>query len=194
MFSAPHDVQLVAAGAFATLDGTSLPSSFDENGASFTFLPDPVSLDALRTGALHELEGTLYLGNFENGGRPLPSRTRFSVERVVFQQILDGGAASPRLDYIVFGSRAATFAVHRISGAPSFDEVLRVDLKGQALPSDADLARGVDVALGEPDDIGARLGLATGPVPATIAADSVTIAPTAVSSCLVGPDFEDACP
>src|SRR5678816_2230731 len=50
MFSAPHDVQLVAVGAFTSLNGSPLPESFSES--LFTFLPDRISLDALRLGSL----------------------------------------------------------------------------------------------------------------------------------------------
>src|SRR5262249_14507522 len=62
MFRAPHDVQLVVAGSFAPEEGAAvLPASLDSK--LFTFLPDPASLDALRTGMLHELRGTLFFGN-----------------------------------------------------------------------------------------------------------------------------------
>jgi hypothetical protein len=80
MFQMPHDVQLLVAGSFVGLEpNRPLPASFSNE--LFTFLPDRMSLDALRTGSLHELQGTLFLGNFEAGGRPVPGRVRFAVSR-----------------------------------------------------------------------------------------------------------------
>src|SRR5262245_19602458 len=43
MFGQPHDVQAVVAGAFSSLNGSTLPESFSEH--LFTFVPDRMSLD-----------------------------------------------------------------------------------------------------------------------------------------------------
>lgn len=196
MFGPPHDVQLVVAGAFSALDGAPLsspafPASF--NNRLFTFLPDRMSLDALRTGALDELRGTLFLGNFEAGGRPFRSRVRFVVTRVVHQHVLDASASQPEIGYVVFGSRARTFAVHYISGAPSFDEVLRVELDGDA-PSDSELASGVDTRLANTEDAETRrLGIATAPARARTRGHDFTIRALTTLSCLEGPDFTAPC-
>lgn len=191
MFGAPHDVQAVVSGSFSTLSGSPLPASFSD--ALHTFVPDRMSLDALRLGSLTELRGQIFLGNFEQGGRPLPSRVRFAVSRVVHQHVLDAGATPSELTYLVFGSRDRTFAVHRIAGSPSFDEVLRVDLRGD-VPTDADLASGVEVKVaGAPDDAASRLGLTSGAKAVQAGTRRLTLKPTVALSCLVGPDFSDPC-
>src|SRR3954471_528132 len=66
MFHTPHDVQLLLS---VHLDGVKLPSSFSDR--LFTFLPETLSLDDLRLGALKKLRGTVFLGSFENGGTPV---------------------------------------------------------------------------------------------------------------------------
>jgi hypothetical protein len=200
MFGAPHDVQLVVAGSLASLDagGTlpaSLPTSFSD--ASFTFLPDRMSLDALRTGALTELRGTIFMGNFEQAGRPLPSRVRFVVSRVVHQHILDASQAqpAPELTYFLFGSQETTFAAHRIGGSPSFDEVLRVNLQGANAPSDAALAAGVEARIAGSSDVLAKRAGATSFTlkTAEVGGATFTLKTAKELSCLEGPDFTAAC-
>ena len=192
MFQAPHDVQLLVAGAFVAPDGAPLPATFSDE--LFTFLPDRMSLDALRTGALRELRGTLYLGNFEAGGRPLPSRVRFVVARIVHEHVLDAAATTPpALEYFIFGSRAQTFAAHRLAGAPGFDEVVRVVLAGDP-PPDVELAAGVLTRIGGSADVPAkRLGLVSGARHGEAGARSFTITSRVTLSCLHGPDFTRAC-
>jgi hypothetical protein len=196
MFGAPHDVQLLLAGSFAALTPeASFPASFGEE--LFTFLPDRMSLDALRTGALHELQGSLFLGNFEAGGRRLPGRFRFAVSRVLHQHLLlepvvDAGG--PPLEYLVFGSRQRTFAAHRLTSAPGFDELLQVKLTGPDRPTDEALGAAVTVRIDEPDAVTARLGVRANPVRASDGTHAVTIERVTELSCLEGPDFVEACP
>jgi hypothetical protein len=191
MFGPPHDVQMIVAGSFSSLDGSTLVASFSD--APHTFLPDKMSLDGLRLGSLAELRGTIFLGNFEAGGQPLPPRVRFKVSRVVHQRVLDAGATEHELSYLLFGSRERTFAVHRIAASPSFDEVLHVTLGGDA-PSDAELARGVDVRMQGPDQASARLGLAASAKSAQAGTRNLTVKSVTALSCLVGPDFSAPCP
>lgn len=116
MFGNPmHDVQLVVHGSFT---GTGIPRSLDDR--QYTFLPKPLSLDALRLGTLRELTGTLYLGNFEDGGRPIATNVRFRVGEVVHQHVLDADAPESGDDEVI---EAGDFTVHLIGGAPSYDEI-----------------------------------------------------------------------
>lgn len=214
-YSAPHDVQLIVLGAMtATAPGSPLlPATFSDR--AYTFLPERTSLDALRLGTTRELSGTVYLGNFEQGGRPVAAGVKLAVERVLHQHILvaapvvnapgqgsdagagaDAGPPSTDLTYLVFGSRARTFAVHLIAAAPSFDEVLTVTLDGPA-PSDADLSRGVIArAAGTRDTMASRAGARSGASMAlTVAASPATFAmrPLKTLSCLQGPGFFETC-
>jgi hypothetical protein len=116
MFGNPmHDVQLVVHGK---LVGAGLPRSLGDR--QYTFLPKPVSLDALRLGTLRELTGTLFIGNFEDGGRPIASNVRFEVTDVVHQHVLDASADETDDDDVI---EAGDFTVHLLGGAPSKDEI-----------------------------------------------------------------------
>lgn len=193
MFAAPHDVQMIVHGALTSESGRPLPATFSDR--SYTFLPERTSLDALRLGVTRELKGTIYLGNFEQGGRPVAAGVKLAVDKVVHQHILIASTpAAADLGYLVFGSRAHAFAAHFIGAAPSFDEVLAVTL-GPDAPSDVDLASGVLVhATGKADAPASRLGAhPTTAATVTDGAHAFTMRPIATLSCLTGPDFVDVC-
>lgn len=195
MFGPPHDVQLIVHGAMTLDPSKLLPKTFSDR--PYTFLPERTSLDALRTGLTRELRGTIFLGNFEQGGRPVASGVRFAVDRVVHQHILTSAPPAPpaELSYLLFGSRAQAFAVHFIAAAPSFDEVVTVTL-GAGAPSDADLARGVIAhATGTAESLSSRLGARTSPAGMTLkdGTQAFAVHPVATLSCLTGPDFVGAC-
>ena len=193
LFDEPHDVQMVAQGTIAGVGAAAVPASFADS--LFTFLPDVFSLDALRLGTLKTLQGQLFVGSNEHNGRAVPGKFKFTVSNIVHQHVLDAHQpAPPALTYIVFGSRSATFAVHKIAGAPSFDEVLHVNLVGNDLPTDAELAAGVDAEVPTiPDVMSARLGNSADALNAKGAGHSFTMTRAAALSCLVSPDFFDPC-
>jgi hypothetical protein len=192
MFRAPHDVQLVLHGAFLQEDaGHALPPTFSDR--LHTFVPEPLSLDALRTGALHEIEGRVFLGNFEDGGTPLGHDVRFRVDGVVHEHVLDAGAEPTELGYLLFGTRDETFAAHVLTGAPGFDEIVRVEL-GPGAPTDEELAHGaIARARGVPDGTAFRLGAAAAPMTMTAFDSSFEVSPRVTVSCLVGPGFFAPC-
>jgi len=192
MFGPPHDVQVLVAGAFAPVGASGpLPTTFSDQ--PFTFLPDRFSLDALRLGQLTELTGTLFLGNFEQDGRPLPGRVRFTASRVLFQHVLDAAQAQPNLTYFLFGSRTETFAAHRVAGAPGFDEIVRVEVSGPDAPSAEALANGVEAQAALRDTPSQRIGAS--PQAKSFKAGSSTFEVKRVTSlsCLVGPEFSAPC-
>lgn len=191
MFEQPHDVQLLVAGSFAALPGATLPPSFSEE--SFTFLPDKFSLDQLRLGRLNEITGTLFLGNFEQEGRPLPGRVRFTVARLLHQHVLDASQIQNGLTYFVFGSPAQTFAAHRIAGAPGFDEILRVQLSGPGAPSAQALAIGIEAQASVTDGPGQRLGGSPRPQTFRTAQGTFEMKSVTALSCLEGPEFSVPC-
>ena len=117
MFAKPHDVQAVVRGSFI---GSNLPRSLGDR--LYTFLPKPFSLDAFRLGRLREITGTLYLGNFEDGGRPIATNVRFRVSEVVHQHVLDARAEETDADDVI---DAGDFTVQLIGGAPGSKDVIR---------------------------------------------------------------------
>jgi hypothetical protein len=189
MFHAPHDVQAIVA---VELSGATMPASFSDQ--LYTFLPETLSLDALRLGSLRTMRGTIYLGDFEDGGRPVARDVVATVSRVVHQHVLTAGSHAPELGYFVFGTRNEAFAAHRIAGAPGFDQLVRVSVSGA---DDAALASGIlGEATGTPDEIAARLDANPVAPPvflSTAGGARITVTPRNVLSCLVGPDFFQAC-
>lgn len=184
----PHDVQSLVSGSLASVDGRPIP---DMTAQGYTFVPDTFSLDALRRGALRELEGTIHLGNFEQGGRPVV-RAKFSVSRVVHQHLLPDDLPATDLSLILFSAAGQTFAAHKIGQGPSFDEIIAVTLEGG--PGAGELAGGVEaVATGTPDRPQSRLG--TGRA-LTVTAGGRTFTVKAAGrslSCLTGPGFFSNC-
>jgi hypothetical protein len=192
MFEQPHDVQLLVAGSFAPIGAAALPQSFSEE--PFTFLPDKFSLDDFRLGKLTEISGTLFLGNFEQEGRPLQGRVRFTVARLLHQHVLDGAQVQNGLTYFVFGSPTQTFAAHRIAGAPGFDEVLHVRIEGPGAPSAQALAAGLEVqAAGASDLPEQRLGASPQPKTFKTAQGTFEMKSVTALSCLEGPEFSAPC-
>jgi hypothetical protein len=192
MFEQPHDVQLLMAGSFAPIGVASLPASFSEE--PFTFLPDRFSLDELRLGKITEIAGTLFAGNFEQDGRPLPGRVRFKVARLLHQHVLDGAQVQNGLTYFVFGTPAETFAAHRIAGSPGFDEILRVRIEGAGAPSAQALATGVEVEATNATDAPAqRLGASTRAKTFKSAQGTFEMKSVTALSCLEGPGFSAPC-
>jgi hypothetical protein len=112
----------------------------------------------------------------------------------VHEHVLNAGARLSELTYLLVGTAAETYAVHFISGAPNFDEVLNVELGGDAPTSE--LANGVVASVvGVPDAMPHRLGLGheAKPMRAGGSARAFTMKPVAMLSCLVGPEFSEPC-
>jgi hypothetical protein len=128
MFHAPHDVQAVVE---VKLTGASLARApRDLSDRLYTFVPEPLSLDELRLGTLRTLRGTLYLGNFEDGGRPIASSVTANVVRVVHQHVLDASAPRASSNDVI---RAGAFSIARIGGAPGIDRIAKVEVTGREL-------------------------------------------------------------
>jgi hypothetical protein len=106
--------------------------------------------------------GTVYRGHLERGGIPLAQLTGIDVKakRVVYaQEIGESGGLSraDSLQYIVFGRGSEMFLAHRITGAPDFDQLLRVKISGHTFTED-ERVRGVLVTVPDrPNDPARRL-------------------------------------
>ncbi len=189
MFHAPHDVQLIARG---NIVGTNraIPSSFSDR--LYTFVPKPLSLDALRLGKLKAITGAIYEGNFETDGRKVADNVSLAITGIVHQHELSPAEPQPELAYFIVGAGANVFAFHRIAGSPSFDEVLNVTL-GRGGLNNSSLAAGLSVvARSVPDSPSQRLGLVTSTM-TELSGAQLRISSVQSLSCLSGPMFTDAC-
>ena len=178
MTHSPHDVQLVLE-IMITSSPVTLPA-FDSK--LYTFVPSPLSLDALRLGRLVDLVGSVFLGNFEDGGRLLASGVRAHVKRIVFQEVLDAHAtAVVQPTYLVMGAAHDAYAVHLLgtNAAHGFDHIAHVELTDPSLVMHLGDATAPRMTLAGTDDLThARAGLG---------ASANTL------SCLVGPDYAAPC-
>jgi len=189
VFGPPHDVQAIAEISLPSSLPSAVPQTFSDR--LYTFLPDRMSLDAFRLGTLRTMRGTIFLGNFEQGGRPVASGVTVNIGKIVHQHELRANEALPSAPtYFLFGTPDKAFAVHKIAGAPGFDQISAVEL-GTRRPSDVDLAKGIVVTLpSTTDKVESRLA---GPREVKSQTASFDIKRALELSCLLGDGFTDAC-
>jgi hypothetical protein len=205
LYSSPHNIQVIVEVGIV---GGVPEASQTFATKNFTVRPDRFSLYDLAAGTLRTIKGTIFLGNFESGGRPIHNGVQFEVKRVIYQgALLQTTPRNPALEYVAVGTPAEPFLVHIIDAAPSFDHIVAVKLpEGDALDAAA-LERGtmVKIATGT-NDVRHRLSPAdvvdaistpastdAGPTPdAGVGVSSVQV--TAELSCLPGGDFFGTCP
>lgn len=164
MYHAPHDMQ-------AYFD-ISLPGTRKFQDGLYTFEPKKFSLDDLLSGQLNTIEGTLYQGNFEAGGKPLQDLTVRVNNVMEAKQLREDTPPEPVLEYEVLGNPKDAYLIHPISKAPNFDQIARIDLSKSTL-TEADIKAGVHIVLpGKSDDVANRLseGTVNAKVEGTIAA------------------------
>lgn len=176
MANAPHDVQLLLE-VTVTATSVALPA-FDQK--LFTFVPSPLSLDARRLGRVHDLNGSVYLGNFEDGGRRIASDVRMHVTRVAFQEVLDDHA--PLLEhptYLVLGTKTDAYVVHQIGAnvSASIDHIARLLAVSPEIEAELDGPTPPRLVLSGVDDQSPALPRAAG----------------ATLSCLQSPDYAFPC-
>jgi hypothetical protein len=193
VFGPPHDVQLLLEIELIT-PAANLPATFSDR--PYTFLPDRLSLDALRLGTLRSITGKVFLGNFEQGGTQVATGVKANVTKVIHQHELKATETQTSSTYFLLGTPEKAFAVHRIAGSPSFDHVLAVELGTKKPTADA-LAAGIVVTVaGARDDQASRLATAravTGPAVQGAPAATFDVARVTELSCLEGPEFASNC-
>lgn len=190
MFHAPHDYQAVMEVHLShpdLVDGTSFGDGLH------TFVPEEFSLGDVLSGQKTHFEGTLYEGNFEDGGRPLLEGVQVDVREVTESRHLEADARGPaELSYKLYGRPGDTYLVHPIYGhGADFDQILKVQCNSQGLSSE-ELREGVPVVITErPNTVDARLLPGTPPVQARLPDQhrEISLAIERELSCLVGPHF-----
>ena len=95
--------------------------------------------------------GAVYRGHLERGGKKVSglSTVDVRVKRVVYaQELRPDDPRDTELKYILFGTSRELYVAHRLSQAPDFDQILRVELGGHKF-SAAGLKRGVILTIVE---------------------------------------------
>lgn len=193
MFKEPHDFQLLIEVELP--DVPDRPPSFA--GELYTFEPKAFSLDALRKGELRGIDGTLFRGNFEDGGQPVLKDVHVAVKRIVGtpHPLVDAPASARVLAYTVVGTKDEAYVFHPISKGSDFDQIAAVHIEGvEAGIEDLELLDGLDVVVtGHANDVVARLIAGSAAKGYTKTGRHVTITGDKELSCLLGPDFATAC-
>jgi hypothetical protein len=167
LYRAPHDRQLVLAARLVASDSARRAGAPDPQAAYladrrasgervYTIEPERFPLRMVAEAAVDvpaRFRATVYRGHFERGGTPILRDVVVEVERAVVSRALRAAervdpddAADVRL--VLFGEPDELYVAHRVAGAPSYDQVARVELAGAA-PHPEALARGVAVRVAE---------------------------------------------
>lgn len=132
MYHRPHDVQAVLALSPAAREDKEFIETLSASTPEilYTISPEPFDLDRLNPEADDDLEefcASLYLGHFERGGRQLSERVCFSVDdTLLFRPITADMTKEDKAHWLIFEIGTDRYAAHEISGAPDFDQWMRV--------------------------------------------------------------------
>jgi hypothetical protein len=147
MFHVPHDAQVILQVTLSGLGATSP----DMSDANYTFAPDDFSLNDLVSGRISSFTGSLFRGNFEQGGVEVAKQVEVKVAAVLAAKALkERTGATDNNEFWLIGGQwredvkqtqqpgspqaiaiknaQTAWAIHRIDSAPSYDLVARVDL------------------------------------------------------------------
>lgn len=189
MFHEPHDYQIIMD---VHLEHPQIGADDNFGQSLHTFVPDKFSLGDLLNGKLKQIQGTVFEGNFEDGGKPILEGVTARIEEVLDSRHLADSAPAPQeLEYWLYGARQDAYLVHPIAGGSAgFDQILHVDLQ-QANVTDGELQEGVLVRLpGRPNDVNSRLKDGETAVRGVEAdGDALELSVKKELSCLVGPHF-----
>jgi hypothetical protein len=154
MFESPHNFQVILEVGFDDAVREVLRADSKTSGDDMhTFEPvefpitelDPSGDGPART----SIEGTIFHGHFERGGRPIARDVTAEVRDVVYFAELDMQAhheADGTLTYLCFGRAGRLHLAHQITASPDFDQVLTFRLVPGTVtdpagrPVDADVA------------------------------------------------------
>jgi hypothetical protein len=130
LYRAPHDWQmLLRVRLVADSAGDPLAALRQDRAARgdtlYTIEPEDFSHSTLAEGMV--FRATLFRGHFERGGTPIVRGAAVQVEEVLYRRRLRPGDRDPRHPrYLLLRTPGRSFLVHRIGGAPDFDQIVMV--------------------------------------------------------------------
>ncbi|MCZ8023424.1 MAG: hypothetical protein O9294_16790 [Cytophagales bacterium] len=127
MFHAPHNYQVILELELNPKDKANFildQEKYPENN-TYTLAPErfilPEILDNLKT-----FNALLYRGHFERGGMPIIDSIRITIKRILFFDTLSIPNITTQNRYLLIGNASEQYAIHRISNAPDFDQIIQV--------------------------------------------------------------------
>jgi len=137
LFSPPHNDQMILE-VNLTKDGANPEARYrddrNSSGARFyTVKPPAMSPLALEPGA--SFVADVHRNSYEADGEIVDFGVTVTVKNVVYTQKLDPNTAAPNCGshYLCFGEPGAFFAAHRITSAPSFDQIVSLTILDETL-------------------------------------------------------------
>lgn len=151
LFHAPHDYQVILEVEVPQEKKALYLKAVEQNPQSiFTVVPKPFVL-ATANSLPAQIQGDIFLGHFEKGGKLLLSQVLLKIKKNILFQKLNPESSAGNLKYLLFGSATEKFLAHIIGAKPSFDHIVKVD-EVEADPSSAQGAQTV-VTFQAPDKL-----------------------------------------
>jgi hypothetical protein len=186
MFHSPHDMQAIFSVHF---ENTTQP--VPAMTGTWTFLPGPCSLDDLVLGNVNRLHGTLYQGDFEQGGQAVLDADAVFDQVITAVPLNNTTAPLTVLTYQLFGVPGALYLYHPITQPPGFDQILAVAVLGPSLVQ-ATPGSGLTLTLAPPDEVTQRLVPGSQYTAQLPDGEALTLKVVDEVSALVGPMFDHA--
>lgn len=148
MFHSPHDYQAIFE---IRLDSGTLKNYLDDKAKSpdsiYTLVPEPFVLTELSHHPM-SVKAVIYHGHFEREGTPITGSVTVEFsEALFFQKLSPATPRPPSYQGLVFGGKEELFLIHRIAGAPDFDQVLEIEPTPAPIPPAVDFPGVPDTAL-----------------------------------------------
>lgn len=125
LYRAPHDYQLVYQLALPAAEQQAVLALL-RDGQQLTLLPQNFDLRLLIEGKTFDIGAAVYQGHFERGGQLWLDNIQLTFARQLYRRTLQQLSVATNAQYDVFSIAGNHFLLHRISAAPSFDQILQL--------------------------------------------------------------------
>jgi hypothetical protein len=127
MFHSPHNYQVILELQLTTKDKQLFLNDQRQHPETVTYTIEPeVFVLPSKMKAKEGFKASLYRGHFERGGEKIATGIKVTIAEVLYFEKLKPAAAAAGNEYIFFGNKKEKFLAHRITSAPSFDQVIQV--------------------------------------------------------------------
>jgi hypothetical protein len=132
MYHKPHDYQAIMEVRLPPAEKARYQAALRKHGGYFTFAPSENFVLPEVVVKKLPIQGTLFQGHFERGGKELLDVQLELVRVVYYRKLTDDQPQGPR--HAVFGQGNEFFLVNEITRKNRFDEI--IPIKGTQLPQD----------------------------------------------------------